>query len=112
MKKHNLIKHFLTLALAFVFCGCSSLSYVGYDYTSANVSGVSTGELFFFNAYKKSVTDNIYMRAGVTEAPIEGVLVAYIELQNASVSSYTVNPTDISIYEGTKTAELITAQQY
>ncbi|GBF23619.1 hypothetical protein tpqmel_1023, partial [Candidatus Gastranaerophilus sp. (ex Termes propinquus)] len=129
----NLINIFAicTLALTTFLCaGCGSLlTYEGDDLDKSRVKVVQTKESLVFSTYTKdSEYDNISARAGISKAPLQGVLVLYLELTNHSNEDFVfavkdldtkaqgqklpmINPSDyINAYQGEQTANLASMQ--
>lgn len=114
MKKHNLIKTLSFVVLsAFVLTGCASMSYTGSDYDVNNVKKLQTQGGFYFSTYsKKSTTENVDLRIGVAQTPIQDVLVIYAELTNNNKSPYVLYQKDFKFTSSNGKAQIITAAQY
>ena len=74
---------FILLFLPLFVCGCSTLTYVGDDYSCYNSSTVKTSENFVFNVYKKSI-DDANIKIGISKTPIMEVFALYIQIDNYS----------------------------
>lgn len=117
-KKLNLIKKiFLTVVLTGSMCilsGCTSLSYIGDDYNSANSSTVQTNELFTFSTYEKtSNTEDIKMKLGVSKTPLPDALVVYVNIKNNSTAAdYVFYLKDFVIKAGNETLTPISPSSY
>lgn len=117
-KKHNLIRNlFLTLVLAgsmFAFSGCTSLSYVGDDFNQSNSQTVQTNELFTFSTYtKKSESENIDMKLGVSKTPLPDALVVYVNIKNNSTANdYVFYMKDFQMKAGNETLSAISPSAY
>lgn len=118
MKRANLIKKlFLNMVLIgslFILAGCTSLSYVGDDYSQENASAVQTSELFTFSTYtKKSESENIDMKLGVSKTPLPDAYVVYVNIKNNSTAAdYVFYLKDFIIKAGNETLSAIPPSSY
>ncbi len=114
MKKRNLIKTFLALfAAAIVSTGCTTVSYIGDDYDALKTKAIQTNEGFYILTYAKTSTDqNIDMKTGVTQTPVQNVLGVYVEITNKNAINYITYLKDFDIRLNSKTAEVITPSMY
>jgi hypothetical protein len=114
MRKQNLIKTFMTLCASALFLtGCASISYIGDDYDVTNAKAIQTSEGFYISTYKKASADqNIDMKMGVVQTPIQNVLGVYIEITNNNTINYIAYLKDFDIKLNSRTAEIITPSMY
>lgn len=118
MKKQNLCNLILgcTMAVltAVLTAGCSSvLSYSGEDFDKSYSKTVQTNESFVFSTYlKESPAEKIAVRAGVSKAPLEGVLVLYFELTNQSDGTKTFNVREVIASAAEKRLAMINPSEY
>ncbi len=86
--------------ILFFITGCSNLSYSGDDYNPKMTKNIQTSEGFYFSTYlKKSESENIEMRAGISKTPIETVFVVYSEITNYNSGDYTIYQKDFGFYD-------------
>ncbi len=116
-KASSIKKLFLSLVLlgsTVILSGCTSLSYVGDDYNSKNISTVQTNELFTFSTYAKtSEEENINMKVGVSKTPLPDALVVYVNIKNNStIADYIFYLKDLGIKAGNETLTPISPSSY
>lgn len=114
MRKHNSVKTFLILCVSALFLGgCTNISYIGDDYNAANVKATQTEEGFYISTYSKTSSDqNIGMKAGVTQTPVQNVLGVYVEITNNNAINYIAYLKDFNIRVNSKAADIITPSMY
>lgn len=113
MKK---LKLFLNLSILFLLTfflnGCSTLSYVGEDYSSENIQTIKTKEDFVFDVYKKT-TENVNLKLGVSKTPIPEILTLYVQLENLSYETpYVFKVEDLRLFDSEKELQFITTNNY
>lgn len=112
----NQIKKIITLTaftvLAFLLCGCSTLSYVGEDYASNNTETVRTNEDFLFNTYKKTI-NNANIKMGISKTAVPEILTLYVRVENLSQETpYTFKVEDLHVKSPEKAIQFITSNNY
>lgn len=98
----------------FVLSGCTSLSYVGDDFSQSNSQIIQTNELFTFSTYSKtSETENIDMKVGVAKTPLPDALVVYVNIKNnSSANDYVFYLKDFEMKAGNETLSAIPPSAY
>ena len=98
MKKRHLVTKILcACGLAFCLTACTSLNYVDDDIESVKISNIQTDENFSLQAVEKTTSDNITVRAGVSQTMLEGALVLYLNLKNNTDTTYKFDVADLSV---------------
>ncbi len=112
MKKNILFTNLVLMLLIGIFCGCSTLTYVGGDIEEANISTVKTNEDFVFDVYKKT-TDNVNVKIGVSKTPITEILALYVQIENLSYETpYIFKVENLRLYDSDEELRFITTNNY
>jgi len=112
MKKQVLCNILVVTALAVFCCGCGSLlTYNGEDYDKERVKIVQTNESMVFSTYLKE-SDGVSLRAGVSKASVQGVLVLYAEFTNGSGEDLIFNVKDIKVTAQGQALPIISPSDY
>ncbi|MCD8023982.1 MAG: hypothetical protein LUE64_00415 [Candidatus Gastranaerophilales bacterium] len=93
-KKQLLVKILLLSSMALFLTACTTLDYVDTDYETVKSYNVQTNEMFNLRAIEKSSAD-VNVKAGISETPLEGALVLYMELKNNSDSTFKFDLRDV-----------------
>lgn len=102
----------LICSFGFLLCGCSTLTYVGEDYTPNNIQTIKTNEDFIFNTYKKSLT-NANIKIGISKTPIPEVLAIYVQIENLTYETpYIFKVEDLRVYNPEKEMQFISTTNY
>ncbi len=109
---NNLFTFLILSIISLGLCGCSTLSYVGDDYSQDNIQTVKTDEDFVFNVYKKSL-DNANIKIGITRTPVPEILALYIQVENLSYETpYIFKVEDLNISNPDRELQFITTSNY
>jgi hypothetical protein len=96
----------------FLFCGCSTLNYVGEDYSEQNMTMVKTDEDLIFNTYKKT-TENANIKMGITRTPVPEILSLYVQIENLSYDTpYVFKVEDLRLSDPMHEIQFITSSNY
>ncbi len=96
-KKHLVTKILCACSLAFCLTACTTLSYVDDDIESVKISNIQTDENFSLQAVEKTTSDNITVKAGISQTTLDGALVLYLSLKNNTDTIYKFDVADLSV---------------
>ena len=100
------------MSLAFLSCGCATLSYTGDDYSETNLQTIKTSEDFIFNTYKKSI-DNANIKIGISKTPVPEILSLYVQIENLSYETpYIFKVEDLRLSNNERELQFITSSNY
>ena len=101
-KKQHWLKALILCSLTLFLTGCTTLDYIGDDLETTKSSRIQTNELFSLSTYQKSIGEQS-ISVGISQTPLDGVMVLYFGIQNNSDVTYKFDVEDIkatSGYEG------------
>ncbi len=112
MKKKPLLAAILSVfSLALFLTGCTSLNYVDDDFDETKVSTVQTNEMFNISTYMKT-SGNQTVKMGISQTPLEGAMVLFVQIKNNSDMLYRFNVEDIYVESPIGEISFITPSSY
>ncbi len=113
MKKKRLLTKILSVcSLSLLLTGCTTLDYVDDDYTSVKTSNIQTNESFSIQTVEKTTSDNVSVKAGISETVLDGALVLYLDIKNNTDSMYKFSTDDVIVTSPIGDVSFITPSSY